>query len=46
MKTTTKSKIEKNLSPMQKLFANAIDYKALNKALKDEQVLKILAKLK
>jgi len=42
----TKNKVNKGLSDMQKLFANAINYDALDKALKDPKVVEILSKIK
>lgn len=41
-----KKRISKNLSPLQKAFANAIDYKALEKAMDDPEVIAIIKKIK
>ena len=41
-----KKGVTKNLTSTQKLFANAIDYDALEKALNDPEVVAILKKIK
>lgn len=43
---TIKKRVCKNLSPMQKAFANAINYDALEKAMQDPEFLKIIKKIK
>ena len=42
---STKQRVEKNLSPVQKMFADAINYDALNKALSNPKSRKELEKI-
>lgn len=50
MKNTIKKQVNKNLSQTQKMFANAINYDALNKALSDprsaSEIMNILKKVR
>lgn len=41
-----KRKVENGLSDLQLMFASAIDYAALDRALQDPQVVEILNKIK
>lgn len=45
-KTTLKKRINRGLSPMQKAFANAINYDALQKAMDDPAFIAIIKKIK
>ena len=43
---TLKKAVNKNLSSVQKMFANAIDYKALEKAMDDPGFIAIIKKIR